>query len=72
MSSLALSALFEYLCFGSTAIINILFFTAGIDLRDDNLTSMDVRFHLTSVEVRFRRLKSVSTLNRFLDNTFKK
>ena len=72
MSSLALSALFEYLCFGSTAIINILFFTAGIDLRDDNLTSMDVQFHLTSVEVRFKRLKSVSTLNRFLDNTFKK
>ena len=37
MSYLALSASFEYLCDGSTAIINIFFsFSEGIDFRRQN------------------------------------
>ena len=45
MSQLALSASFEYLCYGSTPIVNILiFFSAGIDVRRQNLTSKDVWF----------------------------
>ena len=35
----------EYLCYGSTAIINMLIFQRSeIDFRRRNLTSMDVRF----------------------------
>ena len=39
MSLLALSAQFEYLCYGSTAILNIYFFSAAIDFRRQILTS---------------------------------
>ena len=45
MSSLALSDSFEYLCYGPTAIRNILYsYSAGIDFCCQNLTSTDVRF----------------------------
>ena len=44
MSWLALSASFEYLCYGSTAIIILYTFSAGIVFRGPNLTSTDVRF----------------------------
>ena len=44
MSWLALSGSFEYICYGSTAIINIYPFIAGIDFRRQNLTSTDFRF----------------------------
>ena len=40
MSQLALSALFEYLCYRSTAIINVLLFRTGIDFRRQNITSL--------------------------------
>ena len=40
MSQLALSALFEYLCYGSTAIINVSLFRTGIDFRRQNMTSL--------------------------------
>ena len=44
MSLLALSDSFEYLCYGSTAIINsFTLYSAGIDFFL-NLTSTDVRF----------------------------
>ena len=43
---LALSDSFEYLCDGSTTIINIYVYSysAGIDFSRQNLTSTDVRF----------------------------
>ena len=41
MSWLARSASFEYLCYGSTAIVNILFFSAAIVFRRQILTSKD-------------------------------
>ena len=37
------SALFEYLCYGSTVIIIVNSFSAGIDFRRQNLTSIDVK-----------------------------
>ena len=44
-SQLTLSALFEYLCCESTGIIDIVtLYSAGIDVRRQNLTSTDVRF----------------------------
>ena len=53
MSELALTASFKYLCYGSTAIIVFLFFSVGIEFRSRNLTSMDVRFwRLKSVPAR--------------------
>ena len=45
MSLLGLSDSFEYLWYGSTAILNILYFySVGIDFGRQNLTSTDVRF----------------------------
>ena len=45
MYQLALPASFEQLCFGSTAIIHLYInFSTGIDFRRQNLTSVDVRF----------------------------
>ena len=45
MSSLALSDSFEYLCYGSTAIINrFTFYSVGIDFSRQNPTSTDVKF----------------------------
>ena len=49
---IAVSASFEYLCYGSTAIINIILFQCGDRLwtsesdvyRRQNLTSKDVKF----------------------------
>ena len=38
MSELALYDSFEYLCYGSTAIMNILYpYSVGIDFRDSNV-----------------------------------
>ena len=34
----------KYLCYGSTAIMNIYSYSAGIDFSRQNLTSTDVRF----------------------------
>ena len=55
MSYLAPSASFEYICYGSTVIIINCFnsFSAGTVFRRQNLTSIDVRF---------RRLKTVPAL----------
>ena len=44
ISQLALSVSFEYLCYGSTAIRNILSYSAGTVFIRKNLTSVDVRF----------------------------
>ena len=41
MSELALSALFEYLYYGPTAIIMVYSFSAGIDFRRQNLKSLE-------------------------------
>ena len=43
MSLLALSTSFEYICYGSTTIINVLIFQPGIDFRHQNLTKVDYR-----------------------------
>ena len=40
MSYSALSASFEYLCYGSTAIIFFYSISAGVDFRRQNLTSI--------------------------------
>ena len=44
MSQLTLSASSEYLCYVSTATINIYCYSAGVDIRRQNLTSkVDLR-----------------------------
>ena len=53
MSYSSLSDLFEYLCYGSTAIRNMFTLTARMDFSRQNLTSTDVRFW---------RLKSIPAL----------
>ena len=60
MSQLALSASFEYLCCGSTAIINVLFVSVWGP-------SINKRQNLTSTDVRFRRIKLVSALKGLRD-----
>ena len=45
MSYLAISDSINYLCYGSTAIMNnFTLYDAGIDFSRQNLTSTDVRF----------------------------
>ena len=43
MSHLTLLSSFEYLCYGSTTIISLTSFSAGIDFRRENLMGIDVR-----------------------------
>ena len=69
MSYLALSASFEYLCYGSTAIINISLFQYEIGFRRQNLTSKvlkDMLFsgvHLTKNPK--NKIKIISTFSHF-------
>ena len=50
---LVLSVSFEYLCYGPTAIIKMSTLSARVEFRRQNLTSTDVRF---------RRLHSITAL----------
>ena len=64
MSSLALSDSFEYLCYGSTAIRNILYsYSAGIDCSLQNLTATDVRFWRLKFIPAFNALNAKATFH---------
>ena len=62
MSQLALSALFEYLCYGSTAIINILLFHQ----EDENTIYVDDSRQSRRLFIRTLPLISVIHDNRFI------
>ena len=64
MSQLALSASFEYLCYGSTTNINIFnSFSAGAVFRRPNLTSTDVRLGRLKTVPALEELNSPSSQN---------